>query len=162
MIEGLFEKSVLVLGCGNILFGDEGFGPAVIRRLQYAYSFPDDVLLLDAGISIRDIIFDLTLSPQKPKEMIVLDAVKRLDRSPGEVFEIQIDQIPEKKAGDCSPHQLPMVDFLYDLQRYAQIDIKVLAAQVDHMPDQVQPGLSNAMQEAVQTACRRIMSLVMH
>lgn len=30
-----YKKSVLVLGCGNILFGDDGFGPAVVEHLQF-------------------------------------------------------------------------------------------------------------------------------
>ncbi len=24
-----YDKSVLILGCGNVLFGDDGFGPAI-------------------------------------------------------------------------------------------------------------------------------------
>ena len=59
---GIFEKSILIFGCGNILWGDDGFGPAVIAHLKEHYLLPDDVLALDVGTSIRDILFDLILS----------------------------------------------------------------------------------------------------
>ena len=34
MIEDILKKPILILGCGNILFGDDGFGPAVIEHLE--------------------------------------------------------------------------------------------------------------------------------
>jgi len=91
MIGQLFEKSILVFGCGNILFGDDGFGPAVVNHLKEKYSLPDDVLVMDVGTSIRDILFDLALSEKKPKKIIVFDAVDYPDRKPGEVFEIPVE-----------------------------------------------------------------------
>ena len=30
----MFEKRVLIFGCGSILWGDDGFGPAVIECLN--------------------------------------------------------------------------------------------------------------------------------
>ena len=57
MIKDLFEKSVLIFGCGNILWGDDGFGPAVIQRLKEHYRLPGNVLAMDVGTSIRDILF---------------------------------------------------------------------------------------------------------
>jgi coenzyme F420 hydrogenase subunit delta len=55
----MFEKSILIFGCGNILWGDDGFGPAVIQCLNEQYRLPADVLALDVGTSIRDLLFDL-------------------------------------------------------------------------------------------------------
>lgn len=90
MLKDLFEKSVLIFGCGNILWGDDGFGPAVIQRLQEHYRLPADVLAMDVGTSIRDILFDLVLSDKKPRQIFIIDAVEYPDRQPGEVFEIPL------------------------------------------------------------------------
>jgi coenzyme F420 hydrogenase subunit delta len=38
----LYKKRVLVLGCGNILFGDDGFGVEVTRYLKDNPNVPDD------------------------------------------------------------------------------------------------------------------------
>ena len=43
------EPRVLVLGVGNILLSDEGFGVAAVKRLERDYTWPDNVRLLDGG-----------------------------------------------------------------------------------------------------------------
>ncbi|TAL55605.1 MAG: hydrogenase expression/formation protein, partial [Methylovulum sp.] len=35
--------NILLLGIGNVLWADEGFGVRVIERLQKYYRFPDNV-----------------------------------------------------------------------------------------------------------------------
>jgi len=71
----IYEKEYLVFGCGNTLFGNDGFGPEVVAYLAANYSFPDSVLVLDAGTGIKDFVFDLLLVEKKPKLVIVIDAV---------------------------------------------------------------------------------------
>lgn len=39
----------LVLGIGNVLWADEGFGVRAVERLNSSYSFADDVNLMDGG-----------------------------------------------------------------------------------------------------------------
>lgn len=41
--------SVLILGIGNLLWADEGFGVRALEALQRSYVFPDNVRLLDGG-----------------------------------------------------------------------------------------------------------------
>ncbi|MHB9072688.1 MAG: hydrogenase maturation protease [Desulfobaccales bacterium] len=158
MISELFKKSVLIFGCGNILWGDDGFGPAVIARLKEHYQLPDDVLALDVGTSIRDILFDLVLSDKKPKKIFIIDAVEYPDRKPGEVFEIPVEGIPDKKTSDFSLHQFPTVNMLQELKEHSPIEVKILVAQVEYMPEEVTPGLSAVMVEAVETTCQRLMA----
>lgn len=43
------SHSLLIIGLGNPLMGDDGMGPAIIDRLQ-GLSLPDEVGLLDAGV----------------------------------------------------------------------------------------------------------------
>ncbi|RJQ65835.1 MAG: hydrogenase maturation protease [Desulfobacteraceae bacterium] len=159
-MKDLFEKSALIFGCGNILFGDDGFGPAVIHQLTQQHALPEDVLALDMGTSIRDTLLDLTLSEKKPGLLLIVDAVDFPDRSPGEIFEIPVTQIPEKKASDFSLHQFPTINLLAKLKDQAKIKIIVLVAQVDHIPDEVSPGLSKTVQEAVKPACERIVQIL--
>ena len=140
MIEDLFEKSVLVLGCGNILLGDDGFGPAVIECLNREKNLPDDVLVMDMGTSIRDILFDITLSEKKPEMIIIVDAVDRPGRKPGEVFEIPVEEIPENKTSDFSLHQHPTVNMLAELKDNYPIEIKIFVAQMEPFPKILLPG----------------------
>jgi coenzyme F420 hydrogenase subunit delta len=158
MISELFEKSVLIFGCGNILWGDDGFGPAVIQALQERYRLPADVLALDVGTAIRDILFDLVLSDRKPDKLFIIDAVEYPHRQPGEVFEIPVEGIPDKKTSDFSLHQFPTVNMLQELKEQSRIDITILVAQIETIPEEVRPGLSPAMTRAVDTVCRRLLA----
>lgn len=156
----MFEKSVLIFGCGNILWGDDGFGPAVIERLNQDYSLPEGVLALNVGTSIRDILFDLILSEQKPKTLIIVDAVEYPDHRPGEVFEIPVEGIPETKVSDFSLHQFPTVNMLQELKDHSGMEVKVIVGQTEFIPEEVAPGLTATMQRAVATACGKIMALI--
>jgi len=157
MIRDLFKKPILVFGCGNILFGDDGFGPAVVEHLKKHYLLPEDVLAMDVGTSIRDTLFDLALSEKKPKKIIVVDAVDYPDRRPGEIFEIPVEGIPGKKTADFSLHQFPTINLLQELKDHTGIEITVIVAQTDTLPETIQPGLSKAMEDAVVEACERIL-----
>ncbi len=158
MAPEFYGKSVLIFGCGNILWGDDGFGPAVIQHLDENYALPEDVLALDVGTSIRDILFDILLSEDKPRRIIIVDAVDYPDRNPGELFEIPVEGIPETKSADFSLHQFPTVNMLQELQDHTRVEITVLVAQIGHIPEEVAPGLSPAMKEAVPQACQRLLA----
>ncbi len=89
------NEDILVLGCGNILFGDDGFGSSVAEHLQSCSLLPENVSVINAGTSVREILFDLILSEQRPRRVIVIDAVDA-KRRPGEIFRIDLDEIAEK------------------------------------------------------------------
>ncbi len=160
MTSGIFAKSILIFGCGNTLWGDDGFGPAVIEYLHQHYQLSEDVLALDVGTSIRDLLFDLILSEQKPRQLIIVDAVSYPDRRPGEVFEIPVEGIPEKKVSDFSLHQFPTVNMLAELKQTSGMQVKIIVAQTEALPEEVRPGLSAAVQLAVPVACEKIMAVI--
>ncbi len=43
------DKQVLILGIGNILWADEGFGVRAVETLNQRYTFDDNVTLMDGG-----------------------------------------------------------------------------------------------------------------
>lgn len=153
MLGEIFDKAALIFGCGNILLGDDGFGPAVVEHLQKNYVLPEHVLALDVGTGIREILFDLLLSEKKPAKIIIVDAVDRPGRQPGEVFEISVDEIPEQKAHDFSLHQFPTVNMLKELKDHTEVDLRLVVAQVKSIPEEIRPGLSPEVAGAVEAAC---------
>lgn len=146
-----------IFGCGNIIMGDDGYGPAVVDMLNEKYQLPPDVEAIDVGTCVREYLFDYLLTDQdRPARIFILDAVDFEDRQPGEIFTILPSQIPAKKIHDFSLHQFPTVNLLQELQDNTGIEIEILAAQIDHIPDEIAPGLTPAMQGAVDSACRKI------
>ena len=45
--------STLIFGCGNTLMGDDGFGPAVVEKLNAGSRLPESVEAIDAMTGIR-------------------------------------------------------------------------------------------------------------
>lgn len=64
MMSSMFSKPILVFGCGNTLFGDDGFGPEVIDYLLANHELGRSVAARDVGTSIREILFDLLIAKQ--------------------------------------------------------------------------------------------------
>jgi coenzyme F420 hydrogenase subunit delta len=141
-------KSTLILGCGNWLCGDDGFGPAVAERLQAEIKLPDDVCVLDAGTSVREILFDVILSDQRPQKIVIIDAVD-CQREPGELFLLDIEGLPHIKLDDFSMHQLPTSNLLRELRDLCGVEVVLLACQVQDTSDEVHAGLSGPVRDAV-------------
>lgn len=81
--------NTVLLGIGNTLWADEGFGPAVVARLQEEGRVPPPVRLVDGGTQ------GLYLLPlvQDADRLLVFDAVD-FHRPPGTVMVLRDDAIP--------------------------------------------------------------------
>jgi len=150
-----YDKSILILGCGNILFGDDGFGPAVAQCLQNNFTIPSEVCVLDTGTSVREILFDTILADKKPSKIIIIDAMD-CGLKPGELFSPDIESFPKAKLDDFSLHQVPTSNLLRELRDLCGVEVIVLACQVLRTPDRVSPGLSNPVKPAVKRAAEII------
>jgi coenzyme F420 hydrogenase subunit delta len=147
-IPAYIKTNNLILGCGNVLFGDDGFGPEVTKVLEGKDFDPEIAYVMNAGTSVRKILFNITLSDVKPGRIIIVDAVDK-GKAPGEVFEISVDEIPEIKIDDFSLHQLPTSNLLKELKDLCNVDITVLACQVEYIPEEIESGLSKTLQTAL-------------
>lgn len=93
--------SLLVLGIGNILWADEGFGVRCVEELNARYEFGDDVVVMDGGTQ------GLYLLPyvEDARRLIVFDAVD-YGRAPGEIVVATDDDVPRfMGAKKMSLHQ---------------------------------------------------------
>ncbi|MBL7110375.1 MAG: hydrogenase maturation protease [Bacteroidales bacterium] len=150
---------ILILGCGNILIGDDGFGPYVAEELQKKHTLPENVSVINAGSQVRNILFDISLSEKKPEKIIIVDAIDA-GKTPGEIVELPIDEIPEKKIDDFSMHQLPTSNLLKELKDFCNVDIVIIACQVEHIPEEVTTSISKKLMDAIPEACRRINEII--
>ena len=154
LLPDYYTKRILILGCGNRLFGDDGFGPAVIDHLCSHYEIPDDVYVMDVGTGVRKVFLTLRYSERLPQQIVIVDAVEK-GKTPGEIFELSIDDIPKEKKDDFFFHQAPSSNLAKDLKTMG-VDIHVLACQVAHIPDTVEEGLSQPVAEAAVRVCEHI------
>jgi len=112
--ESTTQPQITVLGIGNILLTDEGFGVRVVEKLDDEYEFPENVSLVDGGvlgISLLGVIADA-------QHLIVVDAVKN-KKPPGTLYRLEKDELPERILLKNSLHQ---TDFLETLTLCQIID----------------------------------------
>jgi len=154
---------VLVMGAGNVLLGDDGFGPAVIEELQGRKGLPKDLLLMDVGSSARGVMFNILTSEKTPETLILVDIVTRnkaKGKSPGEVMVIDIDDLPVEKSDDFQFHFVPTSSMLKDLRDQRGVEVVILACVAKDIPDQkVHMGLSAPVRAAVKVAAERVITI---
>jgi hydrogenase maturation protease len=97
----------LVLGCGNVLLGDDGAGVWVIEQLRRAYVFPANVSLVEAGTLGLDLLAEF----DGVERLLVVDAVAA-GRAPGDLVRLEGDQVPAVLELKTSPHQVGLADLL--------------------------------------------------
>ena len=101
-------KNVAILGIGNLLMGDEGFGVHVIRHLEDTYTFPDNVHLHDAGTA------GIYLGPvlEDSDWIMVVDVIES-DNPPGTLEYIKSSEMTGKNIlTSMSPHQLGILEII--------------------------------------------------
>jgi len=147
-------KDVVVLCCGNVLFGDDGFGPAVAVRLS-AGDVPEWAAVIDAGTGVRQLLFDMVLSDRRPRLVVVVDAVD-VGREPGEVFEIPLDRIPRVQVSELSVHQAPTSNLLQELRDSGGIRVVVIVCQVAFVPVEMTEKMSPPVEAAIERASEMV------
>jgi hydrogenase maturation protease len=93
-------KRVLVAGVGNVLRGDDGFGPAVARALETTDGLPEDVRVVEVGIGGIALVHELMAGYDL---LVIVDAVDRGD-PPGtlSVLEPRLPELPSEGDGSRS------------------------------------------------------------
>ncbi len=97
----------LVLGLGNPLVSDEGFGVQAVQRLNERYVFPQEVEVVDGGT------LGLKLLPilEDADRIIILDAVD-VAQPPGTLVRIGWDDVRRALPVKISPHQETVTEVL--------------------------------------------------
>jgi hydrogenase maturation protease len=98
---------VLVLGIGNVLWADEGFGVRAVEALNAAYAFPADVALQDGG-TLGLALYEAVASAGR---VLVFDAID-FDLPPGTLKVLRGTEVPAWGRTRMSPHQTGFNDVL--------------------------------------------------
>ncbi|MAY42579.1 MULTISPECIES: HyaD/HybD family hydrogenase maturation endopeptidase [unclassified Neptuniibacter] len=95
------NKKVLILGIGNVLWADEGFGVRCVEALNEQYQFEDNVRLMDGGTQGIYLVQHV----QEADVLVVFDAID-YGLKPGTLKKIYDDQVPKfMGAKQMSLHQ---------------------------------------------------------
>ncbi|RLI28347.1 hydrogenase maturation peptidase HycI [Candidatus Bathyarchaeota archaeon] len=95
------RRRVIVLGVGNTLRRDDGFGVYVASSLKRFKL--RDVLILEAGASPENVLDDIL--GFNPSHLVVVDSVE-MERRPGDLVVAGLESIADEIT--VSTHRLPM------------------------------------------------------
>ena len=99
--------AILVLGLGNTIMTDDGFGVRVVEALSSRFRFHGDVTLFDGGTLGHDLLPHL----EEIQKLLIIDALQ-MQAPPGQVFRLEGEEVPRAFASKLSVHQMGVQDLL--------------------------------------------------
>jgi len=106
--ENIMETpEITVLGIGNIVLQDEGFGVRVVEALQREYRFPKNVQVLDGGTLGMELLRFVTGT----KKLLVIDSINGGAES-GTFFRFENDAVMAHFQDKLSVHEVGIQDVL--------------------------------------------------
>ncbi|MCP1650256.1 HyaD/HybD family hydrogenase maturation endopeptidase [Pseudomonas nitroreducens] len=144
---------ITVLGIGNLLWADEGFGVRCVEALQQRYEFTDNVTLIDGGTQGLYLIQHV----QQADYLLIFDAVD-YNMAPGTLKFVADDQVPRfLGVKKLSLHQTGFQEVLMLAQLTGHYPQRVLliGCQPERMDDyggSLRPCVKVALEMAVDAA----------
>ena len=118
---------VLILGIGNILFGDEGIGVHLSNYLKvnYAFKSPTHTLqIIDGGTLAQGLIPLIT----EQDFVILLDCINADNASVGDVFAFDFNAVPLNVNWQGTAHEVEMLQTLKMIEMLGDLpQIKIIA-----------------------------------
>ena len=153
MIDGDRDVDTLILGIGNILWADEGFGVRCVEELNARYEFDDNVRLMDGGTQ------GLFLLPwvSGVSRLLIFDAID-FGLEPGEFRVIRDDDVPQYMgAKKMSMHQTGFQEVLASAQllREGTQQLALIGVQPERLDDfggSLRDGTRKRIPEALASA----------
>lgn len=146
-------RRVLVAGVGNVLRGDDGFGPAVTELLT---NLPDGADVIETGIGGVALLQELM---QGYDGLVLIDAVER-GATPGTVFLIE----PEVREGEHVPDvHLANPDRVLSMAKTMGVlpdRVVIIGCQPADNMDELCQGLSPVVQRSLAIAVTKIEEIV--
>jgi hydrogenase maturation protease len=130
------NNSILILGLGNVLLGDEGLGVRAAEALL-EQDLGEGVEVVDGGTSALDVL----LSRQPGYRLVVIDAV-RGGGEPGTVYKSRLgrdDLAAVRLPGGVSLHDMGLFEALAAAERLERLPEEVVITGVE--PLRMEPSL---------------------
>lgn len=150
---GKEAPNVLILGIGNLLWADEGFGVRAVEHMHRHYSFPDNVRLIDGGTQGIYLVQNI----READILIVFDAVD-YGLQPGTMKRVEGDEVPKfLGAKKVSLHQtgfqeVLMMAEMMDEPPSHQLLIGVQPVELEDFGGSLRPQVRDKIEPAIELA----------
>jgi hydrogenase maturation protease len=149
---------VLVLGIGNVLWADEGFGVRAVEALHQRYAYPANVSLVDGGTQ-GVYLLDHVCSADR---VLVFDAID-YQLAPGTLRVLRDEAVPVWSATAMSLHQATFQELLSlaHLRGHFPERITLIGVQpavLDDLGGSLSPLVRGRIDEAVELAVAELLT----
>ncbi len=155
------DKRITVLGLGNILLADEGFGVKVVLKMQRNYRFPENVSLVDGNV----LGLNLLGTVSEADRLIVVDAIKNRGE-PGTVYRLEGDEIPQRIRAKNSLHQVDFLETLTLCQALGNVPETVIIGvepkDIQSVQDKLTPEIKAQMEPVIDLVLAELNRLGVH
>jgi len=146
----------VVLGLGNVLWADEGFGVRAVEALHAGYAMPPGVEIVDGGTQ-GFALMDYVASTRR---LLVLDAID-LGLPPGTLEVLRDAEVPAWGSVKMSPHQTGFEEVLAvaQLRGKAPESVVLVGVQPERLDDfggSLRAAVKARIPEAVSIAVREL------
>ncbi|MBN2808300.1 MAG: HyaD/HybD family hydrogenase maturation endopeptidase [Deltaproteobacteria bacterium] len=133
-----------ILGLGNTLLRDEGFGVHFLHELDRKYDFPDDVKLIDGGT----LGYGLLDTISSCDRLLVIDIIKS-EAAPGSIYRFTQEEMELQIPAPTSAHEVEFFDVLSKAEMMGALPETIfLCIAPENYGGEMEIGLSPAMYEA--------------
>jgi len=147
----------LILGIGNVLWADEGFGIRTIETLHERYIFPDNVRVMDGGTQ------GIFLIPwvRNAKRLLIFDAVD-FGLAPATLKVIRDDEVPRfMGAKKVSMHQTGFQEVLASADLAGDLPLQMVLIGVQpELLDDYGGSLRNSVKMKIDPAIERGLAIL--
>lgn len=148
------KPGTLIIGCGNLLRGDDGAGPVLVRHM-WELGLPEGVHCADGGTGGMDVAFQMRGVPN----VILVDACHS-GSAPGSLFRLpaaEVEQLPPLTGINLHAfrwdHALAFAHWLLKDEYPERITVYLIEAS--------ETGLNDRLSEPVDAAVRKLSKLLM-
>lgn len=137
---------IAVIGLGNPIMGDDGFGCAVLTHLRDDWALGSNVDLVDGGT------WGLSLLPviESHDRVLLLDAI-RIGKPPGTIVMLRGSDVPRRLSTKLSPHQIDVREILALAELRGALPRDLIALGAEPADIDLRDGLSLPLQEVLDT-----------
>ncbi len=137
-----------IIGIGNILYGDDGVGVHVIRRLKECDL--KGVELVDGGTA------SYSLPVHRYDRLIIVDSVKSSHHPPGSILKFTKDDILRSRVKGTS-HDIDLCDYIYALEFKGEAPEEIYLIGV--VPENLEP-MELSLSERVESVIPEVIKLI--
>lgn len=150
----MLYPEILITGCGNPLFADDGFGPAVVEEMA-KLELPDNIKVIDAGLGGPHFIFTL-IDPEVTKKLIIID-IADFGAEPGDLAMFRVEDLPAGSYRDA--HSWDLTEPLQRLKD--RVEIVIVGCQPKRVTaPEFELGLTEEVSSAVPKTVRTVLELI--